>query len=189
MGLDAQLKAAVLALLDKQAIYEAMCTYARGVDRGDWELVRATYHPDAYDDHVDFRGGVDELINWLDDRFRGVENSSHFLGNCHIAFAGPDKALVETYFVSSRLRPEDSDRQETPATGRALCRQSWGRYVDVFERRGGEWRVSSRKVVIEQRFTSPVRDAAHTPGDFWGLRSGGDRLYLEQEKLGLRQKA
>ena len=187
MGLDAKVEAAVFELLDRQAIYEALCKYARGVDRGDWELVRSTYHPDANDDHVDFRGCVDELVIWLEKRFRGVDNSSHFLGNCLIEFAGRDKALVETYFVSSRLRA-DVEHSGTRVSGGVSCRQSWGRYVDLFERREGEWRVASRKVVIEQRFTSAVSDGSRAPGAYWGLRSTGDRLYLEQAKLGLRQE-
>lgn len=186
--MDAHLEAEISCLLDKQAIYEALCIYARGVDRGDWELVRSTYHPDAQDDHVDFRGGVDELIGWLEERFRGVESSSHFLGNCHIEFAGRDRALVETYFVSSRLRTGAGENSKMPGPDGAVCRQSWGRYVDLFERRGGRWRVFSRKVVIEQRFNTPVRDASRTPGDYWGLRGSGDRLYLEQAKLGPRSE-
>ena len=44
---------ALQRLIDRTQIYEVMCKYARGVDRGDWELLRSTYHADAHDDHVD----------------------------------------------------------------------------------------------------------------------------------------
>jgi hypothetical protein len=49
---------ALQRLLDKQDIYETLCRYARGVDRGDWDLVRSTYHEDAYDSHGDYQGDI-----------------------------------------------------------------------------------------------------------------------------------
>ena len=57
--IDAQ---ALQRLLDKDQIYEVVCRYARGVDRGDEAMVRSTYHVDAYDDHVDYRGDIDGFI-------------------------------------------------------------------------------------------------------------------------------
>ena len=41
-------------IIDREEIRDLMMRYARGVDRGDWETVRAVYHPDARDDHGDF---------------------------------------------------------------------------------------------------------------------------------------
>ena len=49
-------------LLDKQAIWEVMLRYCRSIDHRDHDLVRSTYHPDAYDDHGSFVGGIDDLI-------------------------------------------------------------------------------------------------------------------------------
>ena len=34
-------------LADRVEIQDCLLRYARGVDRGDWGLVRSTYHPDA----------------------------------------------------------------------------------------------------------------------------------------------
>jgi len=42
---------ALQRLVDKDQIRDLMSRYARGVDRGDWDLVRDTYHTDATDDH------------------------------------------------------------------------------------------------------------------------------------------
>ena len=39
-------------LLDKQALYEVVARYCRGVDRADEELVRSAYHPDAIETTV-----------------------------------------------------------------------------------------------------------------------------------------
>ena len=43
-------------LIDKDEIRDLISRYARGVDRADWDLVRDTYHPDATDDHGDYKG-------------------------------------------------------------------------------------------------------------------------------------
>lgn len=174
---------ALQRLIDKSEIQDAMTRYARGVDRGDWELMRSTYHPDAFDSHGDYKGSVDGLIEWLDQRFAGVDNSMHFLGNCLIEFAGPDLALVETYFVSRRLRPPAGDECQTTSPNDAMCREAWGRYVDRFERRDGQWRVAHRTVVLEASSTSLALGGARTSPLTWGKRDRTDRLYQAQAEI------
>jgi hypothetical protein len=118
-------------LEDRAAIQDCLARYARGVDRGDWDLVLSTYHPDAHDSHGDYRGGMDGFAAWLDKRLSGVDNSMHLLGQCLIEFAGPDWAFVETYFVSRRLvPPNDVQRAGLPADA-AISREVAGRYVVV----------------------------------------------------------
>jgi hypothetical protein len=172
-----QVDAGLQRVLDRSAIQDALARYARAVDRGSWAELWAVYHDDAYDDHVDYRGNVAGLIAWLEDRFAGVDNSVHLLGNCLIEFAGPDLALVETYFVSLRLRaPTDAERAEV-APGDAVCRESCGRYIDRFERRGGAWRIVHRRVVLDARFSFVAKGGARDGGDFWGARDGSDPLH------------
>ena len=168
---------ALQRLIDKDDIQDALCRYARGVDRGDWALVRSTYHPDAHDTHGDYSGPVDGLIDWLDKRFAGVDNSMHFLGNCLIEFAGPDLALVETSFVSRRLRPLTDSERQTLGPNDAICREGWGRYVDRFERRQGEWRVAHRTVVLEASSSSVALGGVRTSPLTWGRRDTTDTLY------------
>lgn len=168
---------ALQRLIDKDDIQDALCRYARGVDRGDWALVRSTYHPDAHDTHGDYSGPVDGLIDWLDKRFAGVDNSMHFLGNCLIEFAGPDLALVETSFVSRRLRPLTDSERQTLGPKDAICREGWGRYVDRFERRQGEWRVAHRTVVLEASSSSVALGGLRTSPLTWGRRDTTDTLY------------
>ena len=160
-----------------------MCRYARGVDRSDWEAVRAAYHPDAYDDHGEYKGDVEGLIAWLEPRFAEAENRMHVLGNCLIDFAGPDLALVETMFVTQRLRAASASETGSAASGDAICRQSWGRYVDRFERRNGAWRVAHRTVVLDSVVTLPVQSAARIGPPIWGRRDAGDRLYEAQAEI------
>ena len=170
-------------LVDKDAIRDAMARYARGVDRGDWELLRSTYHADAWDDHGEYKGPVDGLIEWLDRRFAGADNSMHFLGNCLIEFAGVDLALVETYFVSRRLRPPTDAERSVAGEKDAMCREAWGRYVDRFERREGQWRVAHRTVVIEASSTSLALGGARGGSVTWGRRDRTDRLYQAHTEI------
>jgi hypothetical protein len=178
---------ALQTLLDKEAIRESVCRYARGVDRGDWDLVRSTYHPDAIDAHGDYKGNIDGLIDWLDQRFAGVDNSMHFLGNSLIDFSGSDLALVETYFVSRRIRPLTEAESKKLGSGDAMTREAWGRYVDRFERRDGEWRVAHRTVVIEALSSHEAFGGKRAAKVTWGQRNGNDRVYeVEAEIFGQR---
>jgi hypothetical protein len=174
---------ALQRLIDKDAIHDALCRYARGVDRGDWELLRSTYHADAFDEHGEFKGPVDALVAWLQARFAGVTNSMHFLGNCLIEFSGTDIALVETSFVSRRLRPPTAEERQSLGAQDAMCREAWGRYVDRFERRHGEWRVARRCVVLEASSTSIALGGLRSSPLTWGQRDRTDRLYQARAEL------
>ncbi|KWF32816.1 hypothetical protein WL88_26125 [Burkholderia diffusa] len=174
---------ALQRLVDKSEIHDVMCRYARSVDRGDWALLRSTYHPDAYDDHVGYKGTLEGLIEWLDQRFAGVDNSVHFLGNCLVEFATSDLALVETYFTSRRLRHPVGEECNGLAADDMLCRQTWGRYIDRFERRNGEWRVAKRKVVLDAGFTSVAKGGAKGNAAAPGLRNLSDALYSAHREI------
>ena len=178
-----QLNTGLQRLLDRSAIEDVLARCARAVDRGDWDDLWSVYHSDAQDDHGGYRGDVAGLIDWLQHRFAAADNSMHFLGNCLIEFAGPDVALAETYFVSTRLRPPGSEDGGEFAPGDAICRQSYGRYVDRFERRDGEWRIAHRRVVLDARFTFVAKNGARDSGDNWGRRDGSDPLQIVRREL------
>jgi hypothetical protein len=139
--------------------------------------VRSAYHPDACDDHGEYNGNVDGLIEWLARRFSGIDNSTHFLGNCLIEFAAPGRALVETYFVSARLCHPAGDHAKQAGTGDTTCRQSWGRYVDRFERRAGCWRIARRRVVLEAVYVFDVSGGSTSGPATRGRRDRRDPLY------------
>jgi SnoaL-like domain len=175
-------------LADRAEIQDCLCRYARGVDRGDWAMVRTTYHPDAYDAHGDYKGDIDGLIEWLDRRFAGVDNSMHFLGNCLIEFFGANHAFVETYFASRRLRPPGAAERERLGAGDAMVREAWGRYADCFERREGVWRVAHRIVVLEQAYTAvALAGVRGNPDLTWGRRDADDPSHAQRARA--RQRA
>jgi predicted NAD-dependent protein-ADP-ribosyltransferase YbiA (DUF1768 family) len=144
----------VARLLDRAAIQDVMARYAQGVDRRDWALVRSTFHPDAHDDHGEYKGGVDGFIAWVTSRHANIAQSMHFLGNCCIEFTGPDAALVETYFIARQTYGADNPAAMSMVAAAglkagAVDAEIWGRYIDVMERRGGEWRTARRAVVFD----------------------------------------
>jgi hypothetical protein len=169
-------------LLEREQIKDAIARYARAVDRGDWPAVRAAYHPDAHDDHGGYKGGVDGLMDYLQRLLAGAVNGMHFLGNCVVDFAGPDLALAETYFISQRLRsptPEDPGCEP----GDAMCRMGWGRYVDRFERRGGEWRVAKRVVVMDAILSVVAKGGERGGAAAWGSRDANDPLIAMRREI------
>jgi SnoaL-like domain len=131
---------AVGELLDRQAIREAVLRYCRGVDRADPGIIGSAYHSDAFDDHggatffgKDIGPGVLKLVS-------RARCSMNHVTNQVIQFHDPDHAGSESYFtVWHSIVHEGQDR---------IVRAS-GRYLDRMERRGGEWRIAHRQVIVE----------------------------------------
>jgi hypothetical protein len=66
----------------------------------------------------------------------------------------------------------------------AISRDYWGRYVDIFERREGQWRVAHRTVVPEAKSESLALFSARVQPQLWGRRDMNDRLYAAQTEIG-----
>jgi ketosteroid isomerase-like protein len=156
---------------DQQEITDVIYRYCRGIDRRDYELVRSCYHPDAIDDHGDFRGGIDDFIAFIDAGLPRFERTMHFIGNLLVEPKG-DEARVESYIVAyhhlsaSRTKPE---RDYTVGL----------RYVDDFERRDGEWRIAARVCTFEWSRIDPIGVNSWTPADSAtiGIRDRTDAVY------------
>jgi hypothetical protein len=176
---------------DRVAIQDALYRYARGVDRRNWELVRSSYHADAYDDHGMYKGGIDGFIDYLSGRHQTVDLSLHFLTNSFIEWTGQDAALVETYFISRKLqKPKGGEgnsamRPDYEAEGKTVEGEILGRYIDHFTRREGEWRILERVVVYESMRSTLVPDVALASAYTPARRDGGDPLERKRRALGL----
>lgn len=143
-------------LIDREEIRDVLARYCRHVDRRDWEAVRTVYHPDATDDHGDYRGNIDGFIAWVRERHAQVAQSMHFTGNVLIEFAADDVAIVETYFVAFQtLGPEAGEAARKILSGgsarpdQPIQTSMFGRYLDRMERRGGPWKIARRVLVLE----------------------------------------
>jgi len=169
---DGEAGAALRQLLDKEEIREQIYRYCRAVDRGDKELMRQVYHPDATDQHGVFNGPASEFIDLnIEDVLPGLKLTLHLIGNILIELSG-DAARVESYVAAMhRVQRRDGERDLLV----------WGRYLDRFERRHGRWKIAHRRCVFDG-----IRDdkasadwsmpwcAAFRP---LGRRDGRDPLY------------
>jgi hypothetical protein len=156
-------------LIARQEIADVIYRYARGIDRLDFDLVRACYHPDAYDDHGAFAGSVEEFINAAQEFLPRWTATQHFMGNMLIEIDG-EQARAETYAVAYHRREDQDGNGKDDIMGI--------RYVDRFERRHGEWRIAHRVVSTEWRRVDPVAGARgrHAVG-VWGRRDANDVLH------------
>jgi len=127
---------AVQDLVDKQAIREVVMRYCRGVDRCDPELVASAYFPDAEDDHPGgqhFTGATigAEMVASMQ---ANMQSTNHQITTQTIEVRG-DRAAAESYSLGNHVMKD----------GRRL--RTLVRYLDRFERRDGEWRISYRLCV------------------------------------------
>lgn len=182
-----------IRLQDRFEIQETLLRYVRGVDRRNWDLMRSAYHPDATDDHGNYKGKVDGFVALTIERHQTIEQSMHVLGNTTIEFDGPDGALAETYFITyQRLSPEAGDarlpylRGQPIAPDQAVETEVIGRYVDRFARRDGEWRIAHRIVVFEVSRGQPAPAGGGLRPN-WALsrRDGDDPVEVQRRALGL----
>lgn len=126
--------AMVQELWDREQIRQCVSRYARGVDRFDREVILSAFHPDAMDEHGKFVGSPPEFVDWaLAQHTHAHMSTQHCLLNQNIEFDGNSTAYVETYFMFVAMYYEGPP-----------CRMNGGRYVDRFEKRGGEWKIAYR---------------------------------------------
>ena len=127
--LTAGLVARVAVLEAREAIRDVMYRYARGADRGDLELFKSCYWPDAVDIHWFWNGNAHEFADYVIPLLREVPNSQHSITNPIIEL-DDDRAFAECqWYVLHRIPLGD---------GRFVDQQCEGRYLDVWERRDGE---------------------------------------------------
>jgi hypothetical protein len=129
------------ALADELAIRKVLATYAKAIDRGDLELLATCYFDDAQEDRGRFKGSIPEFLAWLGKTLAGFDSCWHLLGEPWIELDG-DVGHAETPCLGHH-------RLREPAPGGERDRLIPCRYLDRFERRGGEWRIASRRTVYE----------------------------------------
>lgn len=143
--------ARLTAMLDEHAIAKVVCRYCRGIDRRDFNTVRACYHPDATDDHGPFDGGVEEFIAWCKGVLASFDRTMHFVGNVLVDIdpTDHDVARSEAYAVTYHRIPARGERPERDYIVAV-------RYVDRFERRSGTWAIAKRRCVLDWCRMDPV---------------------------------
>ena len=143
------LEAEVTALRDREAIREVIHRYCRAADRCDLDAFKACYWPDGRDDHLFYGGNAWAFCDYVLPLLRKIEASVHAITNTIIELKG-DRAFCESQWsVVHRLRKPDPSFLDY-----------WhnGRYLDIFEKRDGEWRILERTIVGDMDRLIRIKD-------------------------------
>lgn len=127
-------------MLAREAIRTAIARLARGEDRRDAALISASYWPDSVTDYGVFQGDFDAYLAWVVPGADAITNTQHHVGQTHIELDG-DTARAETQVISYHRIDYGEGAEHDVVIG--------GRYLDVFARRDGEWRIASRKMLYD----------------------------------------
>ncbi|MGE4244262.1 nuclear transport factor 2 family protein [Ramlibacter sp.] len=166
-------------LLDREAIRECLHRYCRGIDRADEEALRSAYWPDATDSHGAYKGSASGFIAQALPKLR-EEGGRYFHAICNMGIElRGEQASVESYFIALQVAASAPTRETFLA----------GRYLDRFERRGGEWRIAARTVVYDwqeeqERAQNAQPDAQFGARSPVGARWPGDAVYEFSRRAG-----
>jgi ketosteroid isomerase-like protein len=134
---DAELLEFIREEKDRHDIRQCLLRYTRGVDRHDRALMLSAYHADAIDEHGVAAGNPEQFCDWAIGWHGQFQHQhQHIINNTTIELDG-NLAHVETYYTFF------GDNRDGPPS------LAFGRYIDRFEKRAGDWRIAHR-VCINQ---------------------------------------
>ena len=146
-------------LLDRLAIQDLAASYARGVDRCDFDLLATLFTQDAqirvhYGDPAQVppthaMRGLDAILAGMRTIVR-YRATTHFVGNQTVSIDG-DRARAETYCLAHHLHEEE---------GRWLNFVMSIRYADRCVREGGRWLFAERVLALDWTEERPVTPLA-----------------------------
>ena len=134
------------AALDRQLIHDIVDAWAICRDSGDWDGLRACWHPDGIMNATWFQGGVEQFIDGAQRAFERAGMSAHLQGACKIDLAG-HRAIAQT-----RVTIYARDALD----GHMCDIASLGRFYDFFEKRNGRWGLAQRQPIYERDRADPV---------------------------------
>ena len=83
-------------LLAKQAIYELSCTYMRGLDRTDADLLHSVFFEDAYCEYGFINGDPAVFIEFAVNALKEHKANQHMIGNVLIDIEGDEIDIVKS---------------------------------------------------------------------------------------------
>jgi hypothetical protein len=126
--------------LDLETLRNLGQRYARAADARDYDAVGELFHPDAVIDGLRGSSPLAEYLELSRSTPPAYEQSMHVLGDPLIELdVGADAATLDTYAVVHQIG----------ARGEGGGNNTLGvRYLDVVERRDGEWRIRHRRTEL-----------------------------------------
>jgi hypothetical protein len=154
-------------LADRLELTDLLARLARGIDRGDRELVTSCYTEDSFDDHGGFRGTGAEFAAYIcggSPISKTAKTLQHVLGQTVWDIEG-DEAFGETAYGFDMVTSEDK-----------LFR-SFGRYVDYFKKVDGTWLLHYRRVVSDWGGIVEAEASPSAGGQIGSTRDTNDPSY------------
>lgn len=125
--------------LDREKIRECLVRLARGEDRRDADMIKASCWPDSRKDYGVFAGSFQEYLDWVVPGADAIKVTQHVLGQSLIELDGTT-ARVETHVLSYH-RVDMGEEERDSVIG--------GRYLDRLEKRDSEWRIAERTLIYD----------------------------------------
>ncbi len=125
-------------LLDRIQIQDVITAYTLGLDRRDYDLVRACFAPTfTYRDGDKHFADADAFIAYIKAYVEQVKVTNHFLGNQLIDIRG-NEAHVETYCYLTHRDSPNGVPSEWGKGGR--------KFMDKLVKRGERWLIAEREI-------------------------------------------
>ena len=126
-------------------------------------------------------------------RHRNILYASHNVTNVLIEFDRTDRALVESRVTVCIRYSAAGAGAFAKAAGLSISGDrpvdvlSFGRYVDIFERRGGAWKIASRTAVPDQNLVFEVPEGTYisSPVLVKPRRDQDDLVFRLRREIGL----
>jgi 3-phenylpropionate/cinnamic acid dioxygenase small subunit len=140
----AGLEATVREVHDRSQIAQLVVTYAEGIDRRNWDLVRSCFTDDAEVEGSRTTAPIDSYLAELRPGVDYYPTTMHFMGNQLVDVDG-DTGHIQTYAVAYHWKDEEAgkDHPENLIVG--------VRYRDTVERGASGWKITKRKVEPDWR--------------------------------------
>ncbi len=139
----AELKAAFTKLKDRQDVMDCIQRESRARDRQDVEQIGSCWWEEGVDEHgasVTFAPDYPERAN--KGHNTNFNMTSHNITNVICELDG-DTAYCESYVIGGLYWLDNK-----------TTTMAFGRYIDQLEKRGGEWRILTRRCTIEMSATA-----------------------------------
>ncbi len=128
-------------LVDRQAIDDVIARYARTLDWLDDAGQASCYWPDADIDYGFFKGKAADFLPVVMEIERRSDRRWHMLSGLIVKFLSPCSASSECYGIFAGANRQGDG---------TLCGNLYGgRYLDEWEKRDGEWRISARTYLVD----------------------------------------
>jgi hypothetical protein len=153
-------------MLDEYAVKSLRQRWAFARDHGEWDTMRACFHPDATVRVLWYQGPATGFLERTIANFAErapSESSKHWFGNQR-AWVKGDRALLESDAMVLGRHQLD---------GHFFDFTLYIRLYDRIERRAGEWRILKMDAIYDKDRLDPVLAGTIPPGFFNGVDLAG----------------